>query len=224
MRQIYADLWETAEFRVPNGPATHAYLWTTPSATNVLFYNLGNDDELGALEPAGGVHHQYLSHQDEISPVLAALADRFGTILHSSAAEQHKVAAVRPADVVFDGRHRDEVGVEVIPAPGHTPGSTCFLVAGAAGRYLFTGDTILRDADGRWFAGYIPGYSDLDALLLALDLIAGLDPDVVVSSAFTGTRGVHQLDRPWAECVAEAAERLRAEHPTRSGGGPTSSR
>ncbi|MDY7102307.1 MAG: MBL fold metallo-hydrolase [Actinomycetota bacterium] len=212
MRQIYDDLWETAELRVPGGPATHAYLWTPPSAANVLFYNLGSADDLDALERAGGVDHQYLSHQDEISPMLTVLADRFGTILHSSAAEQHLVARQRVPDEVFDTRHVDDLGIEVIPTPGHTPGSTCFIVNGASGRHLFTGDTIVHGADGQWFAGYFPGFSDLDDLVVTLELLAGLEPDVVVSSAFTGTRGVHRPDRPWADCVAEATERLSVEH------------
>ncbi|MAT07273.1 MAG: MBL fold metallo-hydrolase [Acidimicrobiaceae bacterium] len=212
MRQIYDDLWETAAFRVPNGPATHAYLWTPPSAPNVLFYNLGSDDEIDALADLGGVAHQYLSHRDEISPMLTVIAERFDTILHSSAAERHLVAEVRTPDEVFDTRHVDARGVEVIATPGHTPGSACFLVDGAAGHYLFTGDTILRRDDGTWFAGYIPGYSDLDDLLATLDLLADLEPDIVVSSAFTGTAGAHQLDRPWAQCVAEASALLTAEH------------
>lgn len=212
MRKIHDDLLETSEYRVPDGPSTHAYLWTPPAAPNVLFYNLGDGDDLAALERAGGVGHQYLSHQDEISPMMTTLAERFGTILHSSAAEQHLVAAVRAPDVVFDSRHVDDRGVDVVPTPGHTPGSTSFLVDGAAGRYLFVGDTILRRDDGGWFAGYIPGFSDLAGLLATLDLLAGLDPDVVISSAFVGTSGVHELTRPWAECVAEASGSLVANH------------
>lgn len=55
----------------------------------------------------------------------------------------------------------DGNGIEVIPTPGHTPGSTCYLVPGVNGQsYLFTGDTIMLGADDNWFAGYIPPISE----------------------------------------------------------------
>lgn len=73
------------------------------------------------------------------------------------------VAEVRRPEVVFDERHVDANGIEGVPTPGHTPGSTCFLVPRAGGlAYLFTGDTSYRGADGRWRAGYLP-FGDADA-------------------------------------------------------------
>jgi hydroxyacylglutathione hydrolase len=140
--------------------------------------------------------------------MLATFADRYGTVLHSSAHEADRVERVRPVDVAFEHRHRDDNGVEIVPTPGHTVGSACFLVDGAEGTYLFTGDTLLRNAEGRWFAGYFPGYSDRESLLASLDVIATLEPDWVLSSAFTGDAGAHRLDRPWADCVAEAIDEL----------------
>lgn len=208
MRRICDDLWETAPEGSDDGPTTHAYLWTGSGPGNVLFYNVGTDAELDAIEDLGGVAHQYLSHQDEITPMLATFADRYGTVLHSSAREVHLVEEVRPVDVAFDDRYTDGNGVEVVPTPGHTPGSACFLVRGREGRYLFTGDTLLVGGDGGWFAGYIPGHSDRDQLLASLDVIGSFEPDLVVSSAFAGDAGAHRLDRPWADCVAEAATAL----------------
>ena len=42
--------------------------------------------------------------------------------------------------------HVDTNDVEVLPTPGHSPGSTCYVVTGVGGeRYLFTGDTIFPD-------------------------------------------------------------------------------
>ncbi len=55
------------------------------------------------------------------------------------------------------GRYTDANGIEIIPTPGHSPGSVCYLVPGAEGRYLFTGDTLVRTAEGGWWAGYIEG-------------------------------------------------------------------
>jgi hydroxyacylglutathione hydrolase len=212
MRAVRTDLWETATFSPFAGLTTHAYLWTPPSGANVLFYAPGNDTELDHMEELGGVAHQYLSHRDEAGPALAMVADRFGASLHSNAAEVDDIAEFAVPDVAFDHRHVDANRVEVIPTPGHSPGSTCFLVPGADGaRYLFTGDTIYRRADGRWAAGFIPGISDAAALAVTLDLLATLEPTVVISSAFAGDSATHDIgDREWPARVAEATAGLRA--------------
>jgi hydroxyacylglutathione hydrolase len=212
MRAVREDLWETATFSPFAGLTTHAYLWTSPSGDNVLFYAPGDDTELDHMEELGGVAHQYLSHRDEAGPALAMVADRFGALLHSHAAEVDDVARFARPDVRFDHRHVDANGIEVIPTPGHSPGSTCFMVPGAGGaRYLFTGDTMYRRADGRWAAGYLPGISDAAALAATLDLLATLEPSLVISSAFAGDSAVHAIeDRgDWAGAVAEAAAVLR---------------
>jgi hydroxyacylglutathione hydrolase len=215
MRQIRPDLWETQPDAPFPGLTTHAYLWTLPGAGNVLFYNTAGDGDLDEMARLGGVADQYLSHRDEVAPMLATYNERFGTVLHASAVEAADVAKVRPPGVTFDERHVDANGVEVIPTPGHTPGSTCYVVTGTDGlRYLFTGDTIFRGDDGRWRAGYLP-FSDADDLLATLDVLAGLEPDLVASSAFAGDAGAHLLgDVSWAACVEEARSGLE-RHLTR---------
>jgi hydroxyacylglutathione hydrolase len=215
MRQIRADLWETAPYSPFAGLTTHAYLWTpldhrSASRDNVLLYAPGTDDELDAIDALGGVADQYLSHRDEAGPMLKQIEARFGARLHASVAEAGDVGHYAVPDVLFDTRRVDTNGIEVIPTPGHSPGSTCFLVPGAAGSYLFTGDTIYRAAGGTWTAGYIPGVSDRAALASTLELLATLTPDLVVSSAFAGDTGAHEMrDRDWDESVAEALATLR---------------
>lgn len=211
VRRIDEDLWETeAEYPLP-GLSTHAYLWQAPSG-NVLFYNTTHEHELDRIADLGGVVHHYLSHQDEIAPSLLAVKERFGATLHSAAAEAELVRETAPVDDAFEQRHVAADDLEVIPTPGHTPGSTCYLATSTAGaRYLFTGDSIFLGEDGRWVAGHIEGMSDRDALDESLALLASLTPDVVVSSAFAGDSGVTALgDRPWAECIREARRALAA--------------
>ncbi len=114
-------------------------------------------------------------------------------------------------DVPLGSRHIDVNGVEVIPTPGHSPGSTCYLVNGAEGSYLFTGDTIVFGESGAWWAGYIPGISDADALASSLRLLRTLTPDVVISSAFQGDSAVHRIDSGrWPEHVDQALDGLSA--------------
>jgi len=202
MRRVLADLWETRTDSPFPGLTTHAYLWT---GRNALFYSMASDADFDAVAQLGGVKDHYLSHRDEAGPMLKRIADRFGSRLHASSLELADVGKHAPVDIPFSDRHVDDNGVEVIPTPGHTPGSTCYLINGAEGKYLFTGDTLYVSEHGAWTAGFLPGMSDADALASTLRLVATLEPDVVVSSAFQGDSAVHRVDRSrWSELVEQA--------------------
>ena len=77
------------------------------------------------------------------SPTPSRWADRFGARvwIHADDAGAAPFATDR-----FDGERRGaiEPGVVAIPTPGHTRGSTVFLVDG---RYLFTGDSLAWSHD-----------------------------------------------------------------------------
>lgn len=201
--QIRSDLWETRTDTPFPGLTTHAYLWTA-GGHNSLFYCPAGEADFAALDSLGGVDDHYLSHQDEAGPMLARVAARFRSRLHAPAAELATIEQHSAVDVPLSTRHVDDRGVEVIPTPGHTPGSTCYLVEGAQGRYLFTGDTMFVSADGRWSTFVIPGVGDAAAMARSLRLLASLQPDVVISSAY-GARAVTALDEgTWPACVEEA--------------------
>jgi len=219
MRQIRTDLWETRVDSPFPGLTTHAYLWTgAPDGprgrTNVLFYSPAGDADFEAIDQLGGVTHQYLSHQDEAGPTLARIREHFGARLHAPVAELPAIESHCAVDVPVGTRHVDDNGIEVIPTPGHTTGSTSYLVTSQDGtRLLFTGDTMFVGADGRWAAGFIPPISDAATLAQSLQLLGTVTPDVVISSAFPGESAVHVLgDRAWSECTAEAAAGLPADH------------
>ncbi len=142
-----------------SGLTTHSYLWT-PGGSNALFYCPAGEADFATLDSLGGVDDQYLSHQDEAGPMLAWIAERFGTRLHAPAAERETIEGHSKVDVPLSARHIDDRGVEVIPTPGHSPGSTSYLVEGAQGRYLVTGDTMFVAADGRWSTFVIPSIGD----------------------------------------------------------------
>ncbi|MCZ4536257.1 MBL fold metallo-hydrolase [Gordonia terrae] len=204
MRRVFADLWETSSDNPFPGLTTHAYLWR--STRNVLFYSVASDSEFDELYRLGGIDEQYLSHQDEAGPLLAAIHGRFGTTLHAPAAEADRIGRYARIGVGLADRHTDGNGVEATPTPGHSPGSTSYLVHGADGdRYLFTGDTLYRSESGRWTAGYLPGISDPVQLAASLKLLATLAPDVVISSAYAGESAVHRVDTStWTAGVTEA--------------------
>lgn len=206
MRQVLADLWETGTDSPFPGLTTHAYLWT-PS--NCLFYSMAGDTDFEAIAELGGVADQYLSHRDEAGPILKRLAARFRARLHAPVAELLEIGQHAHVDIPLGSRHEDANGVEVIPTPGHSPGSVCYQVRGAEGTYLFTGDTLYVSDTREWAAGFIPGISDADALASSLQLLATLEPDVVISSAFQGDTAVHRIDAgDWAGHVHQALHRL----------------
>ncbi len=209
MRPIRADLWESRVATPYPGLTTHAYLWTGGPDGNVLFYGTTDDADFDELEELGGVAHQYLSHRDEAGPMLARIAERFGARLHAPVRELVEIGQHAHVDVPLASRHVDANGIEVIPTPGHTPGSTCYLVPGVNGQsYLFTGDTIMLGDDGTWVAGFRPPVSVAPALVDSLRVLAALRPDLVISSAFPGETAVHVPGRRWADCVARARARL----------------
>jgi hydroxyacylglutathione hydrolase len=208
MRQVLTDLWETRTDSPFPGLTTHAYLWT-PS--NALFYSTATDSDFEAIAELGGVADQYLSHRDEAGPMLKHIADRFGSRLHAPVAELLEIGQHAHVDVPLGSRHIDANGVEVIPTPGHSPGSVCYQVAGPEGTYLFTGDTLILGEKGEWWAGFIEGISDADALAQSLGLLATLQPDVVISSAFQGDSAVQRIDAGhWPEHVEQALAGLSA--------------
>jgi hydroxyacylglutathione hydrolase len=212
MRQVLTDLWQTRTDSPFPGLTTHAFLWTT---RNVLFYSTLTDADFAAIDDLGGVADQYLSHRDEAGPMLARIAERFDSALHAPAAELLEIGQHAHIDVPLGGRHVDVNGIDVIPTPGHSPGSTCYLVDGADGAYLFTGDTMFLMESGRWWAGYLPGIGDADALAASLQLLRTLSPDVVVSSAFKGDSAVTRIPKGrWHDCVDEALASLSAPTPS----------
>lgn len=206
MTQIRADLWETRVDVLRPGLTTHAYLWRGPSG-NILFYSPATDADFDAIADLGGVSTQYLSHLDEAGPNLARITQRFGSRLHAPAAELDAIGRHAHVDVPVDGhRHIDTNGVEVIPTPGHSDGSTCYLVRGADGeKYLFTGDTMFPSVNGTWSTFLVPGRSSATALRSSLESLRTVAPDVVIASAFGGDAATETVDgQRWSECIDQA--------------------
>jgi hydroxyacylglutathione hydrolase len=206
MTQIRDDLWQTRTESPFPGLTTHAYLWRGPNG-NILFYSTASDADFDAIEELGGVSAQYLSHLDEAGPMLARVADRFGSRLHAPAAELDAVGRHARVDAPVDARrHVDDNGVDAIPTPGHSDGSTCYLVPGVGGEtYLFTGDTIFPTGEGTWSTFLVPGRGSAAALRSSLESLATVRPDIVISSAFGGDTAIEMLDNGrWQQCIAEA--------------------
>jgi len=209
MQAVMPDLWETETEHPAPGLTTHAYLFTRPQG-NILFYNTSRPSAWPVIEKLGGIAWQLLSHEDEVGPSLQTIRERFGAKLGIHKAEREAAARFCAPDLLFREAGPLFDAVEIIPTPGHTPGSTCFQVTGQQGmRYLFTGDTIYRANHGQWRAGMIDGHSNRSQLRSSLQLLRTLSPDVVISSAFTGDAGYQRLaGHEWQASVDQALEQL----------------
>lgn len=209
MEQIYPDLWQTPTENPLPGLYTHAFLLTRASG-NVLFYNTGLTGPLDRMAALGGVRWQFLSHRDELGGGIRAIRERFGAGLGGHVNELDDFADHRTPDWVFDQREPGPEGIEIIPTPGHTPGSTSFLVDSPTGRrYLFTGDTLYFNRRRELDVAYFPGSSDAALYRDSLETLRSLDPDVVLSSACAGVIGYRAVTRQqWRESLDRAQFRL----------------
>jgi glyoxylase-like metal-dependent hydrolase (beta-lactamase superfamily II) len=91
----------------------------------------------------------------------------------------------------FSRRHTLDDDFEVIPIPGHTPGSTAYLWDTGEQRLLFTADTITLK-DGEWRTAVLES-SDPVAYAESLELIRGLDFDVIVPWAASRDQAPYAL-------------------------------
>lgn len=215
MKQILPDVWETKTESPFPGLTTHAYLMVREQG-NVLFYNTGNREEIDAFSELGGVAWQFLSHEDELGDTLGLIGERYGAKLGGHVNEREAFARYRAPDILFSRRERLLDGIEVIPTPGHSPGSSCFFVHSPHGQtYLFTGDTLFRSKDGSWVAGFISGHTTAGQgrqMAESLELLRALAPNVVIGSAFSGTSG-YQVMAPeeWPGHLDRALEGLHRQ-------------
>lgn len=97
-----------------------------------------------AIERNGGLRYIFLTHEDDVADA-ARYAARFGAtrIIHRADAD-----AMPDAEWIVDGDEAVRLSpqFELIPVPGHTPGSSALLYAN---RFLFTGDHLWWDPETR---------------------------------------------------------------------------
>ena len=170
MATLTQDLYASAPSTLPFAPSLdiRAFLLER-DAGNLLVYSAPTViDEADTIEALGGIAHQYLNHEHEAGFGVAAIAERFGSVV---------------VDETFSERTMVDADFEVIPTPGHTPGARAFLWDSGHHRYLFTGDTIYLD-NGEWVAALL-GSSDRESYVASLELIRDLEFDLLVPWAAT---------------------------------------
>ena len=158
---------------------------------NVIAYNSpGLSEAADAIRALGDPTHLLINHGHEAMygrprldvPVFVHERDRAET------ASGLTVAGT------FEARQMIDDDLEVIPTPGHTPGTTSYLWNNGAHRFLFTGDFLWVE-HGVWKT-VVLGSSDRAASLDSLRLIRDLDFDVLVPwAAMKGEPSINVVTR-----------------------------
>ena len=110
-------------------------------------------------------------------------------------ADRQEVGKTLQIAGTFDQRQRIGSDIEVIPTPGHTPGTCSFLWDTGEHRFLFTGDFIWVE-NGEWKA-VVLNPALRDQYLSSLALVRDIDFDVLVPWGVTeGDSPVWLVDSP----------------------------
>jgi glyoxylase-like metal-dependent hydrolase (beta-lactamase superfamily II) len=151
-----------------------SFVLVRPQGNVIVYHSPGVSGSAAAIGALGRPSRLLVSHGHEEMygppaldvPVWAPRGD------HAEVATSLDVAGT------IDGRGMIGEDLEVLPTPGHTPGSTAFLWDDGAHRFLFTGDSVWIER-GEWRAVLL----DPDARRTYLDslaLVRELDFDVLV--------------------------------------------
>jgi glyoxylase-like metal-dependent hydrolase (beta-lactamase superfamily II) len=161
---------------LPFAPSLHIRSFLLErSEGNVLVYGApAFDAGSPAVRDLGGVSRHYLNHWHEA--MFAPDAVEAPLFVHED--DRKEVAGKLHVRGTFSKRHLLDDDFEVIPTPGHTAGATAYLWDSGDHRLLFTGDTLFLKG-GEWVAAVLDS-SDRDAYVESLELIRGLDFDVLV--------------------------------------------
>jgi hypothetical protein len=171
---------------------------------NVLIYSNGELDG-DTLRALGGVSRQYLNHWHE--SLFGGLPPELEAPLFVHRDDAKRTERKLHVRGTFSRRH--EFGdLEVIPAPGHTPGATAYLWDTGEHRLLFTGDTLFL-RDGEWVAAVLES-SDRERYLDSLDLLRRLDFDVLVPWAASADGAPYMMldDGEGAERITAVMDRI----------------
>jgi glyoxylase-like metal-dependent hydrolase (beta-lactamase superfamily II) len=206
MEPFITGLYASDPEPLPFAPSEHvrAFLLRREQGNLLVYSAPAVAADAAAVAALGGVARIYLNHGHEAAfGAGERVRTALGVPLVAHADDAASAGESAEVGETFDGRGRVGDDFEVIPIPGHTPGATAFLWHGER-RVLFTGDSLYLDGDGEWVAAVLDS-SDRDAYVDSLELIRGLDFDVLVPwVASTGGPFYAETDR------ADARRRIDA--------------
>lgn len=145
------------------------------SEGNIVIFHSGRIDEAADdIRALGGAERVLMNHEHE----------SLGGQTHFDAPyyihQDDKEAVTDTLQIAGTFKDREQLydDLEVIPAPGHTPGTTLYLWDNGEHRYLFTGDFLCYEGD-EWRTVVLPS-SDREQSIKSLEMIRDLDFDALV--------------------------------------------
>jgi len=176
LETLVGGLLATPTSRLPyqHNVLLRSYLLERPQGNLIVYNSPGVSESADAIRVLGAPSRLLVNHGHE------AMYGQPELEVPIWVHREDRAEVSRSIDVAgtFDGNELIDDDLEVIPTPGHTPGTTSFLWDNGAHRFLFTGDFIWIE-NGEWKAvvlseGLRSSYLD------SLALVRELDFDVLV--------------------------------------------
>lgn len=191
-----------------NDVKTLAYLLKRDTGNLLLYGSSQIDSEKLFIAGQGGVSRQYLNHRDEASASCDIIREHFDAPLACHEAEREAVEDQCKVDETFCDRYHPYRDFEVVPTPGHCPGSSCYIWRTPEHRYLFSGDTIFLE-NGEWRVHI--DEQNIPTMINSLMLIAILDFDVLVPGLYIGDVALAEVSKDQAQNeIGAIIERLKS--------------
>jgi glyoxylase-like metal-dependent hydrolase (beta-lactamase superfamily II) len=172
----FEGLLATPSSRLPyqHNVQLRSYVLQRPEGNVVIYNSPGVSEAAPAIRRLGPPTRLLVTHAHEAMYGQPGLD--VDVWMHR--ADRAEVGATLDVTGVFDRREQLGSDLEVIPTPGHTAGTCCYLWNDGTHRFLFTGDFIWIE-EGEWKAVVLdPALRN--AYLDSLALVRDLDFDVLV--------------------------------------------
>ncbi len=145
------------------------------SEGNIVIFHSGRIDEAADdIQALGGADRVLMNHEHES----LGGQTHFDAPYYIHQDDKEAVTDTLQVAGTFTDREQLYDDLEVIPAPGHTPGTTLYLWDNGEHRYLFTGDFLCYEGD-EWRTVVLPS-SDREQSIKSLEMIRDLDFDALV--------------------------------------------
>jgi glyoxylase-like metal-dependent hydrolase (beta-lactamase superfamily II) len=151
-----------------------SYLLERPQGNVVVYNSPGISGAATEIAEAGGASRLLINHAHEAMYGNASL--NIPAFVH----ERDRAETARGVNVsgAFTARQMIDDDLEVIPTPGHTPGTTSYLWNNGEHRFLFTGDFVWIE-NGEWKA-VVLDHALRSEYLASLAIARDTDFDVLV--------------------------------------------
>ena len=189
----FDGLLSTPSSRLPyqHNVLLRSYVLQRPGGSVIVYNSPGVSEAASAIEQLGPPDRMLINHAHEAMYGRPDLD--IDVWIHR--ADLQEVGKTLQIAGTFDQRQRIGSDIEVIPTPGHTPGTCSFLWNNGEHRFLFTGDFIWIE-DGEWKA-VVLNPALRDQYLSSLALVRDLDFDVLVPwGATEGDSPAWRVDNP----------------------------